>query len=313
MSDQDKIISFLRMTGPTLPAKVAKCIDSNILIASAYLSELSSQGKIKISHLKVGGSPLYYLPEHKDKLQNFLHNFNPKDQQTLNLLKENKILKEKNLDLLARVSLRKIKDFAVPLNISLNNQKELFWKWYLITDSQAVEIIKSQLSPRPESKPESHPPVKQNLLQEKTAPPTAVPPSEIKEKPVSTEKPKKHLLQKLKEKLKPRRKSVPDSFFPKIEAFFTKKEIKIEVKETLRKNAEMNFIINVPSVIGRTTYFCKTKNKKRCDERDLSAAYMEAQSKKLPLLFIYTNELTKRAQEMLDSGTFKNLVIKKLD
>ena len=62
MLDQDKILNFLKVTGPTLPAKVAKNINTNILLASAHLSDLSSQGKVKISKLKIGGSPLYFLP-----------------------------------------------------------------------------------------------------------------------------------------------------------------------------------------------------------------------------------------------------------
>ena len=62
MQDQDKIIYFLRVVVLTIPSKVAKNINSEILIASAHLSDLSAQGKVKISHLKIGGSPLYYLP-----------------------------------------------------------------------------------------------------------------------------------------------------------------------------------------------------------------------------------------------------------
>jgi len=106
---------------------------------------------------------------------------------------------------------------------------------------------------------------------------------------------------------------VDDEFFPQIEHFFNKLEVKIEQKETLRKNAEMNFILRVPSVVGDITYFSKAKSKTRCDEKDLSAAYMEAQAKKLPLLFLYTNELNKKSLEMLDSGVFENVVVKKIE
>ena len=57
----------------------------------------------------------------------------------------------------------------------------------------------------------------------------------------------------------------------------------------------------------------KAKKKKRCDEKDISAAYMQAQIKKLPLLFLYTHELSKKAQEMLESDAFKNALIKKIE
>ena len=92
MLDQDKILNFLKVTGPTLPTKVAKNINTDILLASAHLSDLSSQGKVKISKLKIGGSPLYYLPGDESQLYNFASgNINPKDLLVLDELKEKKI------------------------------------------------------------------------------------------------------------------------------------------------------------------------------------------------------------------------------
>ena len=75
----------------------------------------------------------------------------------------------------------------------------------------------------------------------------------------------------------------------------------------------MNFLLKVPTTIGQMTYFCKAKQKSKCDERDLSSAYMEAQMKKLPLLFLYSGEMNKKAEEMLKSGTFENVVVKKVE
>ncbi len=395
MNDQDSIVYFIKATGPVLPAQVAKHINSNILLASAHLAELSHQGKIKVSNLKVGGSPVYFLMEHREKLQNFMGGFNSKDQEVLSILKERKIMRERDLDLLTRVALRKTKDFSIPLNVTVNNQKELFWKWYLIDDSKAINLIKEQLAPVNHSENEKDFPVeekaeslnddglKEEVDKEKKEIKTQVeeekqdvsedkkPGAEIKpenkiiseespvsenkkevekeivkeennlvedssqleekkevenkpgvdsivekmmEKPKTSEKKtKKPLLQKIKEKLKPKRKGVPDTFFPKIAAYFKEMNIKIELKETLRKNAEMDFVLKVPSVVGEMTYFCKAKNKKRCDEKDISAAYMEAQAKRYPLLFLYSDDLTKKAKEMLDSGTFENCMVKKLD
>ncbi|MBR9683831.1 hypothetical protein GOV03_04805 [Candidatus Woesearchaeota archaeon] len=337
MNDPEKILSLIRTTGPILPNQAAKCINSNILLASAYLSELSSQGKIKVSRIKIGGSPLYYLLEHKEKLQNFTHNLNPKDQEILNSLKEKKILRERYLDLLTRVSLRKIKDFAIPLNININNNRELFWKWYLITDSEATELIRAQLAPPKETPPPAPQPVQPTPptpqpeaippQPKPQSPPTQPEPSKKEEQPPAPENPvldknKKPLLQKIKEKFKQKptkehstpkkRKVILDEFFPKVDSFFKERDIQIESKDTIRKNSEIDFLVKVPSVVGKIIYFCKAKNKKRCDEKDISAAYMMAQSKKHPLLFLYTNEITKKAQEMLDSNAFENLVVKKL-
>ncbi|MBU0459231.1 MAG: hypothetical protein KJ771_00315, partial [Nanoarchaeota archaeon] len=89
--------------------------------------------------------------------------------------------------------------------------------------------------------------------------------------------------------------------------------INVEETELIRKNSEIEFLVRITSVVGETTYFCKARKKKRCDEKDISAAYMQAQIKKLPLLFLYTEELTRKAQEMLESDAFKNALIKKIE
>jgi len=341
MDDQTKILSYLRITGPVLPAQVAKNIHTNILLASAHLSELSSRGKLKVSNIKIGGSPLYFLPEHNSKLQDFIENLKPQDQRTLKNLKEAQILREKNLDLLTRVSLRNIKDFAIPLNVTLNQQKEIFWKWYLLTDQQATDMIKQQLSPPPpEPVPQPQPVPEPEVIQEQPPPQSSFEPEpipelvveekvleshslpeekqtipiedKVSEKLEEENKPKKPLFQKLKEKIKPKRKEIPDHFFNQIEEFFKERNIEIDQRETVRKNSELNFILKVPSTMGKITAFCKAKNKKRCDEKDISTAYMESQTKKLPLFFLYPNEISKKAQELIDSGTFENLLIKKL-
>ena len=130
MRDQEKILYFLKVVGPTIPSKVAKNINTEILLASAHLSDLVAQGKVKISNLKIGGgSPLYYLAGQEEQLFHFAAgNLNPKDYQVLEILKQQKIMRENSLDLLSRVALRSLKDFAIPLHVTIGGDKELFWK-----------------------------------------------------------------------------------------------------------------------------------------------------------------------------------------
>ena len=150
MNDQDRILQFLRITGPTLPSKVAKNIGSEVLIASAHLSDLSSQGKVKISYLKIGGSPLYYLPGQEAQIYPFAAgNINPKDYIVLEKLKTRKILRENELDLLSKVALRSLRDFAIPLQVVIDGQREIFWRWYLFSDNETNEMIQSILNPTP--------------------------------------------------------------------------------------------------------------------------------------------------------------------
>ncbi|MBI2152046.1 hypothetical protein HYU21_04935, partial [Candidatus Woesearchaeota archaeon] len=97
---QDQILEFLNVTGPTIPTKVAKTIKTDIIIASAHLSDLAAQKKIRISSLKLGGSPLYYLPGQEEQLYNFAAgNLNPKDMAVLDRLKTEGVLREADLDL----------------------------------------------------------------------------------------------------------------------------------------------------------------------------------------------------------------------
>ncbi len=408
MDDQDRILSFLRMAGPSLPTKVGKHINQQLLITSASLSDLASRGKVKISNLKVGGSPLYYLPGQEEQLFKFAsNNLNPKDFQVLEKLKEKKILREKDLDLLEKVSLRSMKDFSVPLHVSFEGKTELFWKWHLLSTEEAnvnignyldgislsdnknndnnnnnnnnnsgtnnnyngdekgnnknkgnngnsTQIPVSPLPPPIEARNElpttSYKPLndssssykaevgynKDNMLKddntENTPSITIRQPSEIKNREENNnleqfeqrenkrinniedvDQKKESTLSKEKSLIKEIRKPIEDTFLPQLEKFFRHLKVDIEQKETIRKNAEMSFILKVPSAVGEITYYCKAKNKKRCDEKDLSSAYMEAQMKKMPLLFLYTEELGKKAEEMLEAKAFENVVVRKVN
>lgn len=312
MPEQDKILNFLRITGPTIPSRVAKNLNTEILFASAHLSDLAAQGKVKISQLKIGGTPLYYLSGQEAKLYDFAqNNLNPKDFQVLELLKKEKVLREQDLELLPRVALRALKDFAIPLNVTVDGQTELFWKWYLLSNEETKQCIDKILNiaePQPEPMPTISEPEKITVSPQEIALLTNNGSEETGEQDlfIDTTSPIKRIKPK-------RRVPVADDLLETVERFFQRKDIVIEQKETIRKNAELNFIVKVPSVIGSTTYFCKVKHKQKCDEKDLAAAYMEAQTKKIPLFFLYTNEVHKKAQEMIDSNAFENAIIKRIN
>ncbi len=354
MRDQEKILYFLKVVGPTIPSKVAKNINTEILLASAHLSDLAAQGKVKISNLKIGGSPLYYLSGQEEQLYHFAAgNLNPKDYQVLEVLRQQKILRENSLDLLSKVALRSLKDFAVPLQVTVSGNRELFWRWHLISDEEASASIKQMLMVREQTAPFQTPEdsrEEQVLSQEAASHPLeqqtkleAVPTSHDnlsalsieQEEPLETEPAQEKSTEELQEKIEQvlsqsrskkariRRATTQkklkledeatDKFFPSAESFLASKDILIQEREIVRKNAEVNLVIKVPSAVGAVTYFCKAKKKAKCDEGDVSAAYMEAQIKKLPLLFLYTHELTKKAQEMLATDAFQNALVAKLE
>lgn len=329
---QEQILQFLRMSGPTLPGKVAKHLNLPLLLASAGLADLSAQGKVKVSKLKVGGSPLYYLPGQEEHLEQFAAgNTDPKDFRVLQQLREQKVLRESTLDLLSKVALRHLPDFALPLQVSFQEHNELFWKWHLLSEEETREKIQKLLMPKEEAPEEALPPENFPSPSSGAVPRKGAPDLPFQKRLVEEEKgiqkeenilgkeerrKTEGLVEKTEtekwEETRKKKTVVEEEFLPDIEQFFKHLKIMVEQKETLRKNAELNFLVQVPSVVGSLKYFCKAKQKKRCDEKDLSAAYMEAQIKKLPLLFLYTEELSKKAEEMLKSGAFENVIVKKL-
>src|SRR3989338_7893261 len=146
MIDKKKIIDLIRTRGPILPVHISKDINQNILMTSAILSELVSSNQVKLTHAKIGSSPVYYLFGQEYKLQELLFPYlNEKDKNSYTLLRTKRILRDSELTPLERVSLRELKDFAKPLGVTTKNGKEIFWKWYLLSNDDATRIIKSQI------------------------------------------------------------------------------------------------------------------------------------------------------------------------
>ncbi|MDP3766085.1 MAG: hypothetical protein Q8R04_06250 [Nanoarchaeota archaeon] len=298
METRDKILEVVKAKGPVLPVQISKEIGTNILMASAHLAELTASNRLKISTIKVGGSPLYYLSGQESMLQKFTSNMNDKEKKAFDLLQQNKILRDSEQEPVIRVALREIKDFAVPLNVTHNNNTEIFWKWYLTPNEEAEQLIKQKLQilEKPIEKKIEEKIQKEEIKQK------------IEEKPQPAQK-------QLKEKQKETRKYKPrdkeDNFLKDVTKFFEKNKISIISSEIIKKNSEIDFIVEIPSVVGNLQYYCKARNKKRISDSDLSSAYVKGQFKKLPILVISTGDLSSKAQEML-AKELNNITFKKI-
>jgi len=277
MDVKEQIMDFVKNKGPVLPVQIAKEIQSNILMASAHLSELVSDKKLKISYVKVGGSPLYFFPGQEPKLQQYSNNLNEREKDVYNLLNQKKILRNTELEPAFRVAISQIKDYAVPLQVNHKGTTEIFWKWYLLPTAEAENLIREKIK--------------------------LIKPTEKK-----IEEPKKIIksLEKIKKREEPK-----DYFLNQINAYFNRNKIEVLEKTALRKNSELDFIIRLPSTVGKLTYFCKAKNKRKINDGDLSSAYIQSQSKKLPVLFLTKGDLTKKAKDMLEKE-FRGMSIKKI-
>ena len=327
MDNRDKIIDFVKMKGPVLPIQISKLIGMDMVMASAHLAELTATKKMKISSIKVGGSPLYYLAGQEAMLLKYTSNLNDKELKALDLLKENKILRDSEQAPVVRVALREIKDFALPLNVKYSDTSEIFWKWFLVSDEEAGKIIKSKLDisekeNKIEVKEETkiQPEIKKEVQQKQ---PEIV--QKQREFPVEKkieEKPIEKAQQQLKETIekpvqqkargrKPKEAPKEDEFMKDILKFFEKNKIIIISTEIIKKNSEIDFIIEIQSVMGNLQYYCKAKNKKRISDSDLSNAYVKGQFKKLPVIVLSPGELSIKAEEMikkeLNNLTFKQV------
>lgn len=291
METRDKILEIIKAKGPVLPVQISKEIGSNILMASAHLAELTANNRLKISTIKVGGSPLYYLPGQESMLQRYVSNLNDKEKKAFDLLSQDKILRDSEQEPVIRVALREIKDFAIPLNVNYNNNKEIFWKWYMISNEEAERIIKDKLQilEKPIEK------AVETIQEQK-----------IEEKPIE-----KRQIKEKKELRKQKTTDKEDYFLNNIIKFFEKNKINVISSETIKRNLEINFIVEIPSVVGNLQYYCKAKNKKRVSDSDLGNAYVKGQLKRLPVLFVSPGDLSAKAQEMIGKE-LSNLTFKKI-
>ncbi len=292
MLDSQQVLELIKAKGPILPIQLAKEIQTNTLLASAVLSELASRKKIHISHASIGGSPVYYIDGQESKLQTLYEYLKEKEQRAYDLLKQKKILRDKALEPVVRVALRNIKDFAKPFETQITGQKELFWKWYLTPKLEAENILNDKFK------------IRQEL------PKKPVPKLEEKKEETSKDNSKPEINQT---KLPQKRKRMPqtDKFSEQLDEYFSQNKLHIINKEIIRKNKEIDLIVKIPSAVGEATYYCKSKNKKRVNDSDLSSAFVQGQFKKLPVLFVTTGDLTKKAKDMLDKE-FKSMIIKKI-
>ncbi|MCX8147130.1 MAG: hypothetical protein N3D84_01535, partial [Candidatus Woesearchaeota archaeon] len=294
---------------------------------------------------------LYYAPGQEYRLQQFANYLNEKDRATMEILRDRKVLMDSELDPLTRVSLRQIKDFAKPIEVAVNNQKMLFWRWYLLSNEEASGIIKNKLKilqKAPEQrkqevvlKPFMGDGKKEAEVTKKIDQKQQI--EERKEKILGEfqkklEVPKEEPLKKefLKEPIEITKNyeieriekerieqpsitdtakqdfaAIKDKFFKRVMNYFVENKISVLDYRINRKESDIDFTIKIPSPVGNLVYFCKAKNKRKFNEGDLSSVFVESQRRKMPVLFIVTGDLTKKAKNMLESE-FKNIAIKKI-
>lgn len=299
---KEKIISFLETNGPNIPVHIAKHINTNMIFASAFLSELLSNKKLKITHLRVGSSPIYYLQGQEPQLEKFSQHLKSKEREAYELLKEKRFLKDEEQEPAIRVALRTIKDFAFPIE----EEGKIIWKYLTakkeetskkeikkesiqelstqipnsILQDTKIELEKIEIK-KEDSKRDS---IKKNFKEEK----------ETKEE--DDEKPKKK--KKATQKKASQKKN--EKFFNTIKEYLTNKNIQIEDIETFSKD---NLILKINE--NNQEKLLIAYNKKRITEEDIIKANRKASETNLKYDILSLGEPAKKTLNLVEA--IKNL------
>lgn len=309
MLSQEDVLRTVQQHGPVIANKIKQVLEQpDATLINVYLSELKADGKIKLSHTQLGSSPFAYTPKQKQKLEALIEHLNEKDRRTAKKLKEEGLIRKSTADPLTRVSLQNIKDFAVPIRVKTNEGEDTFYRYFLLSPEEAQERIKRKLGKKepvkkeqtaeekkkpqkeevPKPKQESTP--KEQQAEEKEESKKEEPvkrPTEPEKRPQKTKAEKQQTLERPDE----------SEFAQQLRKYFSSNDIAVKSLEEVRKNSEVDCVIEVPSKLATITFFCKARNKKRSNDGDLAAAILAAKMKQLPAMYYTTGNVTKKAKK----------------
>ena len=282
---RDKIVLSIKEKGPTIPVFIAKEIGSSILFTSAFLSELLSEKRLKMSHMRIGSSPLYFIEGQEPMLENFSHHLKSKEKEAFTILKEKKFMTDIEQEPAIRVALREIKDFAVPFK----RGEDLFFRFFTVPETEFVI----------EEKPLALP-IK----------PITLPVEEVKEKiefPVIIEEIKeKKKVREEKEKKKPKAKTKitrkrgsstakhDEKFLEKVKEFLSKNSIEIVNIEGLKKD---ELLLRI-KVNGNEQLLVAYK-KKKISENEIIKTAKKASEMNLRYSILSMGELPKKISGLI--------------
>ena len=288
---KDKIISFIKMNGPSLPVHIASRIETSILFTSAFLSELLAEKRLKMSNMRVGSSPLYFIDGQEPGLEKFAQHLRSKEKEAFLLLKDKKFLKDAVQQPAIRVALRDIRDFAIPFK----KEDEIFWRFFTVSESE-LEIPKAK-----EQKLEVQEEIAE--LKEETR---------VHEKPQETEKqdlgifddePEKKVKKISKPKSSKKKKTSKKKSSTQNEKFFN------EVKEFLSKNSielrdiihfsKKEFVLLVNESGKDKVLFAFDKKKVR--DKEISKASKKARELSLHYIILSKSGVLKKIGDLIEN------------
>lgn len=301
--NREKLLNFIRTNGPVLPVQVSKYLNTDIIFAGAMLSELAANNHVIISNTKKGGSPFYYVKGQEIKLQTASQFLPSKEREAYELIREKKVLRDVDILPWQRVALRAIKDYAVPIEVEFEGNKELFWRWYLSGSEEVnskvggiLAELRQQYDQETKVENNAETDKAEEILEEL---PELIVQTKLNE--IADEKEEIKIETQKKEKpARKKRKEESSDFTNMIGSYFQKLKISIIETSIVKANKEMDYIVKVPSSIGELFFYLKAKNKASISESDLALAYSSGQQKKLHTIFLSNGKLNKKGKEYLE-------------
>jgi len=275
---KEKILFTLKRRGPCLPVHIASEIETSILFASAFLSELFSEKKVKMSYMKVGSSSIYFIPGQEHLLERFSNHLKSKEKDAFELLRNHRFLVDSKLDPAIRVALRSIRDFAIPFK----EREEIIWRYYM--ERGPMPLLPKPIIHKPEPIKEIEEIKKLRELdifgEEKE--PIKKP---VKKTPVKKVLKKNSAFEKKNEK-----------FFNKVKEFLAEKEIGISDIEGFSKT---DLILKV--IERGVEKILIAYNKKRITEEDLLKAHKKALEYCLPYIILSLGDTPKKLENFIEA------------
>ncbi|MEK6945956.1 MAG: hypothetical protein AABW63_04165 [Nanoarchaeota archaeon] len=304
---KEKILMLLNRKGPSLPVHIARETGLSILFSAAFLSELAADKKVKISNIKVGSSPVYFLPEHAPQLERFSEHLKSKEKEAYLLLKDKQFLKDSGLHPAIRVALREIKDFAVPFQ----RDNEIYWRYFTISEGdfsmdkveppkQIVEIKEPKVLEIKEEPPIEIPvkviEVAKEIEYDEDEENELEKESKIEEIKSKQQRQEKEKQKKIKKSVKKPQKKTNDTFFNKVKEVLASKNIEIIDIESFN-NTELMLRVKE----GKKESLLIAFNKKRIGEADILKAYKKASDAGMQYTIMSFGETPKKLTAFIDA------------
>ncbi len=287
-----RITSYIQVNGPVVGQNVAKKMGLQSFLASALISELLKEKVVKQSFLRVGGSPLYFVRTQEEKLDNFIKFLAMREREAFKLLKEKSVLDDLSLEPAIRVAFRNMKDFAVPLSVTVNEENKLFWKFHTFSSEEAQVKIKQLLKKMPKRKKveKPKPEVRQASLVNAQE-------SKLVLKPEMKKEEGQALIPKVVS-AKPKAKK-PGVLPQKVQEWMQKENV--VMKEEIESEGRMfKAVVEVKSAIGTLDFLLIAINKKSVNEGELALCYQEGIERKMPVLLLMNGKPSKKGQKILE-------------